>query len=411
MKILVLNGGSSSLKAQLREISGRSLAGPVPPPLWDAHADWGRQGGTAELRIVKDGEPPQQRSVPIHSPAEVLAPVLESLWSEPTRVLKGKGEIDVVGHRMVHGGRSFRTTTRVTPEVRAEIVRLAEFAPEHNRLEAEAIEAAQQLLGPGVPQIAVFDTAFLGTVSEAAFVYPGPYAWLEQGVRRYGFHGISHQYASRRAAQIVNRNTADTNMIICHLGNGCSLAAVRGGKSVDTTMGFTPLDGLMMGARSGAIDPGIIIYLLRHCGYSADQLDRILNEESGLRGISGLSGDMRTVVDAMNRGHDRATLAFDMFIHILCRNIGAMAASLNGLDVLVFTAGVGENSAIVRRRACERLGHLGVRLDERKNEASQIDADIASAESRARVVVVRTEEEWEIARECYRVITAAQQHD
>jgi acetate kinase len=408
MKILVLNGGSSSLKAQFREISGDSLAGPVPPPMWDALVDWGRQAGTAELRIVKNGGAPEQRSVPIHSPAQVLAPVLESLWSGPTRVLKGSGEIDVVGHRIVHGGRSFRETTRVTPEVRAEIVRLAEFAPEHNRLEAEAIEAAQQVLGPRVPQIAVFDTAFHATLPEAAFVYPGPYGWLEQGVRRYGFHGISHQYASRRAAEIVNCDVADINMITCHLGNGCSLAAVRGGKSVDTTMGFTPLDGLMMGARSGAIDPGIIIYLLRHCGYSADRLDHILNEESGLKGVSGLSGDMRVIVESMERGHDRARLAFDMFIHILCRNIGAMASSLDGLDVLVFTAGVGENSAMVRRRACERLGHLGVRLDGRKNEAAPIDADIASAQSRTRVIVVRTEEEWEIARECYGVMTRAE---
>ena len=407
MKILILNGGSSSLKAQLREIWAGSVAG---SPLWDAHAEWGRQAGAAELRIARGPGPPEQRSVQIHSPADVLAPVLDSLWSGPTRVLEGKADIDVVGHRIVHGGKSFRETTRITPEVRAEIIRLAEFAPEHNRLEADAIQAAQQVLGPGVPQIAVFDTAFHSMLPEAAYVYPGPYAWLEQGVRRYGFHGISHQYASRRAAEIVNRPLADLNMITCHLGNGCSLAAVRGGRSIDTTMGFTPLDGLMMGARSGAIDPGIIIYLLRHSGYSADQLDRILNEESGLKGVSGLSGDMRVIVDAMGSGNHRASLAFDMFIHILCRNIGAMAASLDGLDVLVFTAGVGENSAVVRRRACERLGHFGVRLNEQKNENRPVDADISLADSRARVVVVRTEEEGEIARECYRVISEGEKN-
>jgi acetate kinase len=407
MKILVLNGGSSSLKAQLREVTGGEKAGPAPAPLWDARADWGRRAGAADIRITSRDYAPIQREIGIRSSADVIAPVLGSLWSGPASVLQHREEIDAVGHRVVHGGKSFRQTVRITPEVQAEILRLAEFAPQHNPFEAEAIEAAEQVLGPRVPHVAVFDTAFHATLPDAAFTYPGPYSWLDLGIKRYGFHGISHQYASRRAAEILNRPVSETNVITCHLGNGCSLAAVRRGVSVDTTMGFTPLDGLMMGTRCGAIDPGIIVYLLRHCGYSADQLDDLLNRRSGLKGISGVSGDMRAIVEAMDRSDQRARLAFDMFVHILCRNIGAMAASLDGVDALVFTAGIGENSAIVRRRTCERLGMFGVRIDDAKNESSRGDADIATVDSRTRVLVVRTEEEWEIARECYRLTAGA----
>ncbi len=404
MKILVLNGGSSSLKAQLREVTGDEKAGPAPKPLWDARADWGRSAGTAEVRITAREQPPVERKIPIHSPSDVIAPVLETLWSGPERVIRHPEEIDAVGHRVVHGGESFRQTVRITAEVQAEIRRLAEFAPQHNPFEAEAIRAAQRALGARVPQIAVFDTAFHAALPHFASAYPGPYAWLELGIRRYGFHGISHQYASRRAAEILNRPLTEMNIVTCHLGNGCSLAAVKGGLSVDTTMGFTPLDGLMMGTRCGAIDPGIIVYLLRRCGYSADQVDDLLNRQSGLQGMSGVSGDMRAVVEAMAAGHPRARLAFDMFIHSLCRNIGAMAASLDRLDALVFTAGIGENSAIVRRRACQRLTHFGVRLDEDKNNESQADVDIATSDSPVRALVVRAEEEWEIARECRRVV-------
>ncbi len=407
MKILVLNGGSSTLKAQLREVTGDETAGPAPAPLWDARADWGRHAGTADIRITSRDHSPLECEVAIRSSAEVIAPVLESLWSGPASVLGHREEIDAVGHRIVHGGMSFRESMRITPEVQAEIRRLAEFAPQHNPFEAEAIEAAEQVLGDRTPQVAVFDTAFHATLPQAAFTYPGPYSWLELGVRRYGFHGISHQYASRRAAEILSRSRGETNVITCHLGNGCSLTAVRQGVSVDTSMGFTPLDGLMMGTRCGALDPGIIVYLLRRCGYSADQLDDLLNKQSGLKGISGASGDMRTIVEEMDRGNQRARLAFDMFIHILCRNIGAMAASLDGLEALVFTAGIGENSAIVRRCACERLGQFGIRIDGAKNESSPADADIAADGSRVRVLVVRAEEEWEIARECYRLTLGA----
>ncbi|HKX00241.1 MAG TPA: acetate kinase [Bryobacteraceae bacterium] len=400
MKILVLNGGSSSLKARLWDVQSETLPADSPQPLWDARADWGRHAGTADVRVSTGAG--DQKQIRINNASEVLEPVLRTLWGG--KVIGGPGEIDVVGHRIVHGGKAFTRTTRISAEVKAEIKRLAEFAPEHNLLELESIEAAERVLGTDIPQIAVFDTAFHATLPPAANVYPGPYGWLADGIRRYGFHGISHQYVSRRAAEILRRDLRSLRMITCHLGNGCSLAAVHDGRSIDTTMGFTPLEGLVMGTRCGSIDPGIVIYLVRHCGYQADQLDRILNKESGLKGLSGLSGDMREIEAAMDAGNERAKLAFDVFVHRLCGEIGAMAASLGGLDALVFTAGIGENSARVREAACAQLAFLGIRLDKQKNARATPDADITAAGSPVRVLVIRTEEDWEIARECHRVM-------
>lgn len=385
MRILVLNGGSSSLKATLRDVT--ATEGDPLPPLWQAHVEWGREPGKAIMRIGGAGS--QATSLEIQSPAEVLRPVLDTV----------PGPIDAVGHRVVHGGIAYRETTRITPEVKAGIRTYCEFAPEHNRLELEAIEAAERILGPAVPQIAVFDTAFHATIPEPARVYPGPYEWLERGIRRYGFHGISHQYVSRRAAQMV----PCARLVSCHLGSGASLAAIRDGRSVDTTMGFTPLEGLMMGTRSGSLDPGILIYLVRHQGYDAVQLDRILNQESGLKGISGISGDMREILAAMDQGHERARLAFDIYVHRLCREIGGMVASLGGLDALLFTAGIGENCPPLRAVVCQRLSFWNIRLDAANNAETPEDVDIAAAESAVRVLVVHTDEDWEIARECVRL--------
>ena len=401
MKILVLNGGSSSLKASLHELGAATSA--VQPPLWEAHAEWGREAGHASIRI-RAGGAHNDASLSIQSHQDVLRPTIEALWSGPARVIGGPGAIDAVGHRIVHGGKAFVETTRVTAEVRAAIARQAELAPEHNRLELEAIEAAERVVGAAAPQIAVFDTQFHTSMPEEATVYAAPFAWYEEGIRRYGFHGISHQYVSRRAAEMLGN--MDLRLVTCHLGNGASLAAVRAGRSIDTTMGFTPLEGLVMGTRSGSIDPGILIYLMRHCRYSADDLDRLLNREAGLQGISGISSDMREVLAAAEGGNVRARLAFDVYIHRLCRETGGMAASLNGIDALVFTAGVGENSAAVRAAACERLGFLGIKLSAAANEQAAPDCDIAAPESRARVLVIRTEEDWEIACECARLLGA-----
>jgi acetate kinase len=385
MKILVLNGGSSSLKATLRNLT--SGDGDPQRPMWEAHVEWGREPGKAQMKI--GGSNAGSVTLTIQSPREVLDPVLATL----------PGPVDVVGHRVVHGGIAYRETTKITPVVKEGIRTYCEFAPEHNRLELEAIEESERILGTSVPQIAVFDTAFHATLPEPSYVYPGPYEWLDRGIRRYGFHGISHQYVSRRAAQMVPCR----RLVSCHLGNGASLAAILEGKSIDTTMGFTPLEGLMMGTRSGSIDPGVLIYLVRHKHYDAAQLDRLLNQESGLKGISGISGDMREILSAIDRGDARARLAFDIYVHRLCREIGGMIAGLGGIDALLFTAGIGENCPPLRTAVCRQLSFLGIRLDETRNAATPTDVDIAAADSAIPVLVVHTDEDWEIARECLRI--------
>lgn len=366
MRILVLNVGSSSLKASLYEDG--------PRPVSNQQLNW-------------------------TEPAEALNGVGKLLESLQDRA------IDVVGHRVVHGGRAFRDSVRITPQVRAAIAKVTELAPEHNRLELRCIEIAERIFGSDVPQVAVFDTAFHATLPPDAYVYPGPYDWLDLGIRRYGFHGISHQYVSRRAAEVLGRLLQDLNLITCHLGNGCSLAAIRAGQSVDTTMGFTPLEGLMMGTRSGSVDPGIVIHLLRHGGHSPEEVDRLLNEGSGLKGVSGISGDMRKVLAAMAAGDNRARLAFDIYVHRLRAGIGSMLANLGALDAIVFTAGVGENSPEVRAAVCNGLRHFGLELDESRNTSGNGDRDITAPESAARILVIRTEEDWEIARECRRLLT------
>lgn len=285
--------------------------------------------------------------------------------------------------------------------MKAAIADLAALAPAHNPANLEGIEALEQILGTEVPQIAVFDTAFHTQMPLFAAIYPGPYEWFEQGIRRYGFHGISHQYCAQRAAQILGRELKELRLITCHLGNGCSLAAIRDGHSVDTTMGFTPLDGLMMGSRSGSVDPGILIHLMRQEGYTADKLEQLLNLASGLKGISGVSEDMRQIMAAIAQGNQRAQLALDIYVHRLRSGICAMLASLGGLDALIFTAGVGENSPTIRAAACEAFEFLGLKLDPEKNTRLPDDRDIATADSTLRVLVIHTQEDWAIAQECW----------
>jgi acetate kinase len=401
MKILALNAGSSSLKACVYAIEENQSSLEALPPLWEARADWSLDPGQAEVRIQAAQGSLLEKRIHIASPKETF-----DLLLEPLRSATATRDVEAVGHRVVHGGMVFRESTQITPEVRAGIARLVELAPSHNRLELEGIDAVDRILGPDTVQVAVFDTAFHASLSSSAFVYPGPYEWLERGIRRYGFHGISHQYTAERAARILDRDLKSLRLISCHLGNGCSVAAIREGHCVDTTMGFTPLDGLMMGTRSGSVDPGILIYLLRHCGYSVDQLDDVLNHESGLLGVSGISADMRDVLAAMAKGNSRARLAFDLYTHRVRSYVGAMLPSLDGLDALVFTAGVGENCAQVRSAVCEKFGFLGVKLDRGKNSQSQVEGQISAPDSLVRVLVVRTHEEWEIARECFRLVAS-----
>lgn len=407
MKILVFNSGSSSQKSCLYEVNPPLPVDP-PTPLWEARMEWGMANGQAELRIHNSRGESRSEKLGIDSHAAGLERMLQSLWEGPTQVISGPGEIAVVGHRVVHGGQDFREPTRVTPEVVDAIVRLSEFAPLHNRAEVEGIRLIERILG-NVPQVAVFDTAFHRQMPEAALVYPGPYQWLEEGIRRYGFHGINHRYCAERAAQMLGRKLDTLRLITCHLGNGCSLAAVRDGRSVDTTMGFTPLEGLMMGSRSGSVDPGILIHIIRKHGYQPDDLDRILNRESGLLGLSGVSSDLREVLSAAREGNRRAQLAFDVFLHRLRSSIGAMLASLGGLDAIVFTAGMGENSPEVRAGACEPFRFLGMEIDSARNDAPAggHDRDVASRDAAVRMLVIRAQEDWAIAAASWKLLGQA----
>ena len=402
MKILVLNSGSSSQKACLYEI-GDSLPDRPTACLWEGRIEW--NAGTAETVVKNSKGAVQKEQVTVSSREQVVRDVLTTAWSGKARAVASASDIDVVGHRVVHGGAHFEDPVAITPEVRAEIARAAIFAPLHNRAELEGVDIVENLLG-SVPQMAVFDTGFHRQMPLPAAIYPGPYEWFENGIRRYGFHGINHRYCTERAAQLLDKNKESLKVVTCHLGNGCSLTAVDGGRSVDTTMGFTPLDGLMMGTRSGAVDPGILTFLMRQGQTDGEGIDKTLNQKSGLLGISGLSGDMRDILAAIQQGHQRAKLAFDIYIHRLRVAIGGAAAVLGGMDALVFTAGVGENSPEVRAAACKGFEFLGLALDSQTNAQPVLDADISSAESRVRVLVIRAEEDWAIATECWKLAHA-----
>jgi acetate kinase len=399
MKILVLNSGSSSQKSCLYEIRNTLPVQP-PVPAWEGKIEW--DGDQAEVQVRNAQGANLKDRVKMESRRHAIEHLLDTLWSGEARVVAAPSEIEVVGHRVVNGGQEYEEATVITPEVKAAIARMSVFAPLHNHAELEGIDLIEKRLG-SVLQVAVFDTGFHRRMPQPAVVYAGPYEWLAQGIRRYGFHGINHQYCAERAAQLLGRNLGALKLVTCHLGNGCSLAAIRNGRSVDTTMGFTPLEGLMMGTRSGSLDPGILTYLMRQGQSTGQQLDELLNMKSGLLGISGISSDMRQIVAAMRDGHSRARLAFDIFVHRLRSSMGAMIAVLGGIDALVFTAGIGENSPEVRAAACDNFGFLGAKLDPAKNAQSPPDQEISRFDSAVRVLIVRAQEDWAIARECQRL--------
>jgi acetate kinase len=396
MKVLVLNSGSSSQKICLYEI-GETLPENPAACLWEARIEW---DGQVAVTTAKDADGVVQQSrVAVSSRGQALEHLLATLrrTSAP--------DIDVVGHRIVHGGPHFEEPVLITTEVKSAIAGASAFAPLHNQTELEGMELVEKLLGP-VPQVAVFDTGYHRKLPMAAAIYPGPYEWFESGIRRYGFHGINHQYCAVRAARLLGRDLKSLRLVTCHLGNGCSLAATSGGLSIDTTMGFTPLEGLMMGTRSGSVDPGILTYLMRHSQLRSEDIDAVLNQKSGLLGISGLSGDMREIQTAMNKGHARARLAFDIYVHRLQAGIGGMVAVLGGIDALVFTAGIGENSPDVRAATCSQFEFLGLKLDRAANTQTSPDQDIAAVDSRVRILVIRAQEDWAIARECWKLLRA-----
>jgi acetate kinase len=406
MKILVLNSGSSSQKSCLYDI-GNTLPEHPPAPAWEGKIEW--DGNHAYIQAQNSHGAQLKGRVTFASRSNAIDQLLDTLWNGKLRVIATPSEIDVVGHRIVHGGRDLDKPTVITPEVKSAIARMSAFAPLHNRAELEGVDIIEKRLG-AVLQVAVFDTGFHSRLPDAAAVYPGPYEWLAQGIRRYGFHGINHQYCAERTAQLLGKDLRSLKLVTCHLGNGCSLAAIRDGRSADTTMGFTPLEGLMMGARSGSVDPGILTYLMRQSPLTGQQLDDLLNTKSGLLGISGISGDMRQIVTAMKDGHARAKLAFEIFVHRLQAGIGAMIAVLGGIDALVFTAGIGENSPEVRAAACANFGFLGLKLDAAKNAQSPVDQEVSVSDSAVRVLIVRAEEDWAIARDCWRLASARTPH-
>ena len=387
LKVLVCNAGSSSLKFSLFEAEGELL-------LAEGGIDW----TTKPTRLVfrRTGHQEIREELKLEKHADAVARILDDLQAGPSAALHTLEDLQAVGHRVVHGGERYTAAVRITPEVKRAIGDLAELAPLHNPASLDGITAVEQVL-PKVPQVAAFDTAFHATLSEAARTYPVPQKWTrEWGMRRYGFHGLSHSYCAGRAAEMIGRR--DLRLIIAHLGNGASVSAVCNGICVDTSMGFTPLEGLMMGTRSGTVDPGMLVYLLRHKRLDANELDHALNYESGLLGVSGVSSDMRQVLSEL-AGNPAARLAVEVYVHRIRQTVGAMAATLGGVDALVFTAGVGEHAPEIRKRVCENLNYLGLELDRTANETCQPDADVAMPASAARILVIATREDLTIMRE------------
>jgi acetate kinase len=374
--------------------------------LWEGRVEWGSDTAAVSVKNVRGAV--RRGQLKVSSREQFVSHLLDTMCTGTTSVLASISEIDAVGHRVVHGGPSFEDPVLITPEVHSAIAEVAVLAPLHIAAELEGMKIVEALLG-AVPQVAVFDTGFHRRMPLSAVIYPGPYEWFQRGIHRYGFHGINHQYCAERASQMLDRDAHSLKVVTCHLGNGCSIGAIDGGRSVDTTMGFTPLDGLMMGTRSGTVDPGILIYLMREDQLTCQQVDKLLNQESGLLGVSGLSSDLRDILAGIKQGNERARLAFEIFVHRLRKAVGGMAAVLGGLDVLVFTAGMGENSPEVRAATCKGLEFLGLKLDTGLNQQTTLDREISTADSRIRVPVIRAEEDWAIATECWKLAhTSAQ---
>ncbi|MBB3127709.1 acetate kinase [Paenibacillus rhizosphaerae] len=397
MKILVINAGSSSLKYQLYDMTDESVLakGLVERIGMDSsivtHKPTGRPDVTEVSEILE------------HTTA--IRKVLALLTDKENGVIESVDEIQAVGHRVVHGGEFFKESALVDAEAKSKIRQLFDLAPLHNPASMLGIKATEANM-PEVPQVVVFDTAFHQTMPETAYLYAIPRVlYNKYKVRRYGMHGTSHDFVSKAAADFLGRPLEELKMITCHIGNGASLTAVDGGKSVDTSMGMTPLEGLMMGTRSGDLDPAIVPYVINKEELTVNEVNSMLNKHSGLLAISGISSDMREITEGMEKGDAHSKLAFDMYEYRLRKYIGSYAAALNGVDVIVFTAGVGENSVVLRKKVCENLTYLGVELDEELNAVrSGEPRRISSKNSKVEVLVVPTNEELVIARDTNRIV-------
>ena len=398
MNVLVVNCGSSSIKYCLFD-----MVEPAAPAVLASGIVERIGEATSGLRHEAGGrECAREAEAPDHEAAFGL--MVEALTEGEAAVVASPGDIDAVGHRVVHGGERFAESIRIDDEVIAAIEAWVDLAPLHNPPNLTGIRAAMALM-PNVPHVAVFDTAFHQTLEPDAYLYALPYElYREHRIRRYGFHGTSHRYVSEVAAEMLGKAAGETNLITAHLGNGCSAAAVRGGRCVDTSLGMTPLEGLVMGTRSGDLDPAIIFHLVRTLGMSVDEVDDLLNRRSGLLGVSGVSNDMREVTRAADEGNERADLAIRLFCHRLRKYIGAYTAELGRVDALVFTGGIGENAAHIRQRTCEGLAPLGYVLDAEANAADPNGPrDVAAKDSRSRILVIPTDEEAMIARDTARI--------
>lgn len=399
MLVLVVNAGSSSLKYQLIDMSNESVLAK----------------GLAE-RIGSDGsvlnhQTAGKEQVTLESPMtdhqEAMRLVFCALTNPATGAMGSVSDITAIGHRVVHGGESFSASVVITPEVMETIDALSELAPLHNPPNLMGIEAAMKVM-PDAPHVAVFDTAFHQSISKSVYLYALPYQFYkDNGIRRYGFHGTSHMYVAALAQKKLEARgiqVADQKIITCHIGNGVSFTAVKGGKSVDTSMGLTPVEGLVMGTRCGDIDPAIMPYLQKQLGYNSNDVDSIINKKSGLLGISGISNDMRDIESQAAAGNARAQLALDIFCYRAKKYIGSYTAAMGGLDAVVFTAGIGEHSPVVRAKICSDMEYLGIRINQEINAVCHVDCDISADDTGVRVLVIPTNEELAIARDTIRVI-------
>ena len=390
MKILVLNCGSSSIKYALYNMDDKSVM-----------TSGGAERVGLDSAFVKVKLPNGEKKTVMHDIPEHTEGVkfIFSLLTDPEiGVIKDLNEIDAVGHRMVHGGEKFNKSVVLTDEVLKTFEECIDLAPLHNPANLKGVKAVSELM-PGLPQVGVFDTAFHQTMPAHSYLYAIPYELYEKyGVRRYGFHGTSHRYVSKRVCDFLGVNPADKKVITCHIGNGGSIAAVDGGKCVDTSMGLTPLEGLMMGTRSGDIDGGAITFLEKKLGLDADGMSNLLNKKSGVLGITGISSDMREIESANDEGNERAKLALDMYSYRIKKYVGAYAAAMGGCDIIVFTAGVGENQASMREDVCKNMEYMGVKLDVEKNKTIRgEEAIISTPDSKVTVCVIPTDEELMIA--------------
>ncbi|MFO7154769.1 MAG: acetate kinase [Caldicoprobacter oshimai] len=400
MKVLVINAGSSSLKYQLIDMADETVL---------AKGNAERIGiDNSVLSHTPAGKEKVEIRTDIKDHVQAVRMVIDALVHPEYGVIKDMSEISAVGHRVVHGGEKFSGSVVIDDDVMEAIRANSELAPLHNPANITGIEACKSVM-PNTPMVAVFDTAFHQTMPRESYIYAIPYSAYEKyGIRRYGFHGTSHKYVSLKAAKLMGRPIEELKIVTCHLGNGSSITAVKNGKSVDTSMGFTPLEGLPMGTRCGTIDPAIIMFLMEKENMTYQQINHYLNKESGVLGISGVSSDFRDLEAAAREGNERAKLALDIFAYSIKKYIGAYAAAMGGLDCVVFTAGIGENNPYIRQKACEGLEFLGIKIDEEKNQRMVgrmgREGEISTTDSKVKVLVVPTNEELMIARETVELV-------